>query len=351
VTIVNNRAGLPQPGLEPRPPPIGRAMTAHRAGLHPIPKQSQAPPCARLGLIAAFVCSFPEQTKLRVVAPDVGGRRRRHPGARCYTTRGRGGAAGPSGWPPSSGRSGKVDGATAAEDFLTTTVDARTPSPRPKLALRTRTGKFLAMRVATLAILGGPNFSEASAPRFFHLGATGPLLRRQNYATGMRSMSRSQGRGGGGLHQPPRAVDAFLFAAPPGAPGACYVVRRSPRRYFSRRGRSRIEDETVWRWRGRRKLRRQTTPSPTPRRLELTLRQAADAIISKTVRPGSRSRPTYGGLEQESPGARPRGQAGAAFGIATYIEALRHWSPSVAFCRAARGRARRASTEPCRGAL
>src|SRR5919199_1616549 len=162
---------------------------------------SQAPHAHRL-LIAAFVLHLPEH-KLRVVAPDVGG---------GFGTKG-------SLYAEQAlvlwlaARLGRPVKWTAdrSEIFLTDN-QARDHLTRAELALD-KTGKFLAMRVATLANLGAYLGTFAPAiPTWCY----GPLL-AGNYATPAIYVEVK------GVFTNTAPVDAYRGA---GRPEACYVVER-----------------------------------------------------------------------------------------------------------------------------
>jgi carbon-monoxide dehydrogenase large subunit len=194
--LVNNR--LVSNPMEPR---AATGEFNRGTGEYTLYTTSQAPHVHRL-LIAAFVLQLPEH-KLRVVAPDVGG---------GFGTKGSLYAeqalvlwlAGKLGRP--------IKWTAERSEIFLTDNQARDHLTKAELALD-KDGKFLAMRVATLANLGAYLGSFAPAiPTWCY----GPLL-AGNYATPAVYVEVK------GVFTNTAPVDAYRGA---GRPEACYVVER-----------------------------------------------------------------------------------------------------------------------------
>src|SRR5580704_15632309 len=286
--LVNNR--LVSNPMEPRAA-IGEHDSA--TGDYTLYTTSQAPHVHRL-LIAAFVLQLPEH-KLRVVAPDVGG---------GFGTKG-------SLYNEQAlvlwlaARLGRPVKWTAdrSEIFLTDN-QARDHLTQAELALDAD-GKFLAMRVATLANLGAYLGSFAPAIPTWCYGT----LLAGNYATPAIYVEVK------GVFTNTAPVDAYRGA---GRPEACYVVER----LVDRAAREMKIDPVALRRRNF--VANDAFPYTTPVALTYdsgdyfkTLDMALEAA-------------DYSGFEQRRQEAAARGKL-RGIGIATYIEAraMRRPSPSL----------------------
>ena len=228
--LVNNR--LVSNPMEPRAA-IGEFDRG--TGEYTLYTTSQAPHVHRL-LIAAFVLQLPEH-KLRVVAPDVGG---------GFGTKGSLYAeqalvlwlAGKLGRP--------VKWTAERSEIFLTDNQARDHLTKAELALD-KDGKFLAMRVATLANLGAYLGSFAPAIPTWCYGT----LLAGNYATPAIYVEVK------GVFTNTAPVDAYRGAGRPRG----LLRRGAPRRPRGAR------DEASTRWRCAGATSSPTTPIPTPRLL------------------------------------------------------------------------------------
>src|SRR5919199_5697660 len=261
---------------------------------------SQAPHAHRL-LIASAILQIPE-SKLRVVAPDVGG---------GFGTKG-------SLYAEQAlvlwlaARLGRPVKWTAerGEVFLTDN-QARDHLTRAELALD-KTGKFLAMRVATLANLGAYLGTFAPAiPTWCY----GPLL-AGNYATPAIYVEVK------GVFTNTAPVDAYRGA---GRPEACYVVERLVDRAAREMKIDPIE------LRRRNFIANDVFPYTTP--VALTY-DSGDYF--KTLDMAVKAA-DYAGFERRRQEAKQRGKL-RGIGIASYIEACAMAPSAVAGQRGARAR-------------
>lgn len=283
--LVNNR--LVSNPMEPRAA-IGELDLA--TGDYTLYTTSQAPHVHRL-LIAAFVLQLPEH-KLRVVAPDVGG---------GFGTKGSiyNEQALVLWLAAKLGRPVKWT-ADRSEIFLTDN-QARDHLTKAELALD-KDGKFLAMRVATLANLGGYLGSFAPAIPTWCYGT----LLAGTYATPAIHVEVK------GVFTNTAPVDAYRGA---GRPEACYVVER----LVDRAAREMKIDPVELRRRNF--IANGAFPYTTP--VALTY-DSGDyfATLDMALKAAD-----YAGFEQRRQAAAARGKL-RGIGIATYIEACA-MAPSV----------------------
>ena len=278
-TSINNRL-IPN-AMEPRAA-IGEFDRA--TGDYTLYTTSQNPHVIRL-LMGAFVLHIPE-SKLRVVAPDVGGgfgSKIYHYAEEAIVTWAAGKVRRPVKWT-----------ADRSESFMSD-AHGRDHVTQAELALD-KDGKFLALQVATLANMGAYLSTFATCDP--DLSLRHPARRHLHDAGDLR-------RGAGGVHQH-RAGRRLSRRRPPGGD----VPARAPRRHRGARDEHRSASSCAGATSSR------TTPSPTRRRSRCNT-TAATTRRRSTRRSRRRTGPASRSAAQE---AKARGKM-RGIGIATYIEA------------------------------